>query len=468
MPVFDEAIASLIRLSMEGHLCARESELQSPLPSSDAIVRDGDRIYLQKNWAYETAILDHVRRLKNAMPTPLFDRPLFLQNLERETALLPQQKQALKRAFNETLFVLSGGPGTGKTYTAVSFVRLLLASLLANETLHLCIAAPTGKAATHLQQILTLQNPSLRCEATTLHRLLKLQPGANRLFSNWRIDADLILVDEASMIDVSLLAHLLEAVGSGSRLILMGDPDQLPPVEQGSLFAELSTLFGISLKQCMRTEETALADAIRKGETEIFEKHHLDWLFDRTLAQKLFERIQPICSWEKPDPRKCIDHYNRLRILNALRQGPFGAAELNRQIAQRLKEQAGSWHALPILITANDPYSGLYNGMTGILLSQKSGVQEAYFPDRPDPIIHLPPYEYAFCLSVHKSQGSEFDEVIALFPTGSEQFGRESLYTAVTRAKKRFQWVGEEEILRAMANRWIRKRSGLIERFNAS
>jgi exodeoxyribonuclease V alpha subunit len=490
-------VAKLIKLSREGNLCVRLEDLSSEMVSfpmnvledfpSSPIVRDQERFYLQKNWVYETLILKHIQRLKKAPAPHFFNQSTFEKQLNIQKTLNLQQMHAIRTTLHSCLTLICGGPGTGKTYTAAKLVELLLFALKKEEkkNFRICLSAPTGKAAAHLTSALLAQNFALegaRIETATLHRLLKIQPGENRLFSNRAIDADLVIVDEASMIDVSVLAHLLESISDTTLLVLMGDSDQLPPVESASLFSEMASSFGVFLEKSLRTEEAHLqnlAKVVRQGdEVELVHllksQHsslaHLVWNFDASLSEKLIHEIDPILSWEKPDPKQSIEKYGRFRILNALRQGPFGVNHLNEQIFKSLKQkqQRGQWWAIPILVTVNDSRLGLYNGTSGVLVGQNLKDAVAYFLDDSKEGVcsfSMPPtYEIAFCLSIHKSQGSEFEEVLALFPEGSENFGREALYTAVTRSKKVLRIVGKEDVLKKMLGQRLQRQSGLLER----
>ena len=473
----NEWIDRLIQSAKQGHLCDRLEDSGQLPPglwsfgqeghplATTPLVLQGQRLYLQRNWALESLTLDALKTLRTRPLMPLYDPARFHAALD-ELPLQPAQHKALKQAFTQTLAVFTGGPGTGKTFTASALIRLLATSSK-GPLFKVAIAAPTGKAAAHLEAALQATKPlppTLRCESTTLHRLLRLQPGKQRLLEEFQIDAHLVVVDEASMLDIGLMLHLFKAIGPQTRLLLLGDPDQLPPVEGASLFPDIAQALGSKLERSLRIEKSELAelfDAVQRGDSSAVAAR-----VERIPLE--FEAIQalvpsPIYT-SAPDPHHCLQTQSQTRILSPLRQGPFGVDALNRELLAHFKKQNIAL-AIPILVTQNDTRLQLYNGTAGVLIET-----EAHFPTadgfRTLPEALLPRYETAFCLSVHKSQGSEFDEVVVLLPPGSEQFGIEALYTAVTRAKRKVTLATSDATLEAMLQISARTRSGFRERFH--
>ncbi|MDE3045038.1 MAG: AAA family ATPase [Verrucomicrobiota bacterium] len=486
-PQLEEFLLGFLESVREGHLCSKIDDPsllpsdvvsigdeQTPFPEKPLVLQE-NRLYLQRNWALESLIVHKAAELSSRTPVVL-DRHRFEQALtSMQETLQPGQKKAIERAYDQMFSLFTGGPGTGKTYTAGCFIRLL-AACHPTPPFKVVIAAPTGKAAAHLESSLKAQSSLyFHCESMTLHRLLKLYPGQHRFFSDRLIDADLVVVDEASMIDVSLMLHLLNSIGPETRLLLLGDPNQLPPVEAGSLFAEMAELLGHPLERSMRTADPfllSLAEAIQKGDIQPIREAITP--FPNSLIEELCRRLHSPIHSVSPDPMGCLQEQKRFRILCALRQGPLGVDALNRELIHRFERQLGpaDWLSIPILITQNDPRRQLYNGTMGVLIQQARGTQgTAYLMTgdqvRAFPVNALPHFEAAFCLSVHKSQGSEFEEVMILFPPGSERFGKEALYTAVTRAKRKAMLMGDAALLEEALKMPLRKRSGFTERFLA-
>lgn len=473
-------LASIVKRAREGHLCIEKTEAPALPPGlieegvalipKAPIVRFENSYYLQKNWVLESWILREIQRLQNRkIEDAVFDENQLLNELNLE------QKEAVRHLFANPFSILCGGPGTGKTFTAGVFLRLFTSSL--SKQVRIALAAPTGKAALHLQSSLLKGGlpPNAVCVASTLHRLLDLRAGQIDLFSGSRVDFDIVVVDEASMMDVSLFAHLLARIGQNTRLILMGDPNQLPPIEETALFSECADLFGVILKKCMRTEDLRLqtcAKAILQGDEEAFFANvSVSEEFDERMICSLFERIDPIISEKPIDPMAAFEKMKKFRVLNAMRQGPFGLEAMNQKILALLDARCkeGSWWASPIMAVSNS--LELSNGSMGVLIGQKKGGLRlsdatAYFEETGEKCFpNPPPYEVSFVTSVHKSQGSEFDEVVALLPKGSENFGKEILYTAATRARKSWEVVGEKETVAKLLKQRSRPLSGFTKRF---
>ena len=313
------------------------------------------------------------------------------------------------------------------------------------------------------------------------------------------LHADLVIVDEASMIDARMFFYFLSALQQGTAVILMGDKDQLPPIDSGSLFADLIEYAamnkGISyseLTECMRSDRKQILDfakAINQQDLTLVQKMLLDHtaslermsFFDPSQSIKqgyeaLWNFCQPRFSFVQDDldPLYLLKTFDRFRILSCIRKGPLGVDAINQFFFNRFSSIGFSdWIAYPILIKKNQYSIGLFNGDTGVLIKYKDKDSEkavAYFYDkqgdlpRQIPLAMLPDYEYAYCLSIHKSQGSEYDDVLILAQQGSSLFGKEVLYTAVTRAKNSVFIDIRDDVLQQLINRSSRKISGLHAR----
>lgn len=386
---------------------------------------------------------------------------LHLAKSALSNTLTDEQKNAICSATEAPLFLLTGGPGTGKTYTAAQ----LIFTLLKHAPYQVLITAPTGKATMHLYKALT-KFPEFTTYANqisfgTLHQVLRLSKDPTRQATMAPISADLILVDESSMLDAKLLNLLLKSVCSTSHLILMGDPDQLPPVEAGTLFHTLTEIDWVPkahLSKCLRCEREeilAFAQAIKEGDLETvratLEKETEDIHFQKEESLSI-ERLAKRFTINLDQPIEAIYRIlSSLCILSPLREGPYGTNHLNRAIAKALPEGEVP---TPLLMTQNAHALEICNGEIGIDLHDGY----VYFPSPTGNFrkVHktlLPPHELGYALSVHKSQGSEYDEVVLCLPQGSERFGREMLYTAVTRTKQKLHILGQQSTLEATLKR---------------
>lgn len=447
-----EKIASLFAAAREGHVCLPTDpcligasfisyDPQDLFPKQP-ICSAHNLIYLQKNWVYETQLLQHVKRVLHTPPKPI-------PYSENTAGLLETQKKAVHLVSENSLTLITGGPGTGKSHVIVHIVKTL------SSICRVLVAAPTGRAVSHIAE--RLQETS--ATFSTLHALLP--PHFEE-----PIDADCIIVDESSMVDLCFFSRLCARIAKGTRLVLVGDKDQLPPIGSGSIFADLLDIPDIPsviLDQSMRFEENEIlhyAHAIQQGKSGVL----IDKLTDFDL-HSIITSVYPQPSSIEPDAELLFQSIRKACILSCLRAGPMGVDTCNHIALSFMKKQANGnlFWAAPIVIVRNS--SPLYNGDMGIMIHQGETPINAIFKTGRLPAYRLPPFEYAYALSVHKSQGCEYDNVFLLIPPGSEVFGKQALYTAVTRAKKHITLHGHAEALSAMLQTSSRRQSGIGKRW---
>lgn len=472
------------------------------------VCRFRNAFYLHKYWMHETLFINHLTRLLEAHPSLMPNRDHAngsVDQLKREGKLVTKQAQAILSAVENCLTIICGGPGSGKTYTAAQFIKIFLDALPSDQRCkcEIAVAAPTGKAASNLYNSLlkALQGMSEieMMKPQTLHSLL----GIYKKGSSNTLAADLIVVDEASMIDAKIMARLISSTKSGARLVLLGDKHQLPSIEAGSLFADLITLFRmrpgldkhlIEFTDCLRSELKSIvsfADAINEGNASNVigllnasdqGVHRVVFKDERRVRESLVDyaiRLFPKPNIDTSDPRAILEAFNRFRLLSPLRKGPFGVEAMNNLFLERFSANGNGWQAFPIAICSNDYKLNLFNGEVGLLIHRSGSGRSfqlneddyAMFPEggsagafRKIPAMLLPQFEFAYCLSVHKSQGSEFDHVLLLLPEGAESFGREMFYTAVTRAKKKIELWGNDERIGSTLLKTTNRFSGVVDR----
>ncbi len=480
--------------------------------------------YLEKHWTDELRFCSELLRVARSTPKLEVDQTDVEQHihaLKSKGLLQEEQAKAVQQGCLGALTVISGGPGTGKTYTAGELIRTWWLALSEKSRLEcrLILAAPTGKAAANLSASLGRVASSVEglqgVKARTLHALLGLN---SRGYSRNKVTdihaADLIVVDECSMIDVHMMSALFSAVSSGSRLILLGDPHQLPPVEAGSLFADMIAAAKSSpalrgsvnqLHECLRAESKEIvtfAQAVHSGQKDcvlnILESEEHPLVSSLRLGsgstaqqqQRLVHAIAPHFKFSNlDDPNTVLSEMGHFRLLTPLRKGDWGVDSLNKRVLNAViaRHSTEAPIAIPIMVVANDYRLELFNGDVGVLIRKRppivsqndSRVDRLFDVDdyalftSPDgsvrklPAVTLPKYEYAYSMSVHKSQGSEFDHVIVLLPNGSEMFGREVLYTAVTRAKKSVQIWSQDQALAHIVEQNSHRTSSVSERLQA-
>ena len=496
----------------------------SALAERSVVRADLGLLYLDRYWREERLVRDDlVARL--AAPAPPVDDALLEDGAAR---LFPgdayaEQRRAALSTVRRLTTVLTGGPGRGKTTTVAGLLALLAeqAEHAGGRRLRIALAAPTGKAAARLQEAvaeaLAARPETGRPEFTdddrrrlaglqagTLHRLLGRRPGSSTRFRHdreGRLPHDVVVVDETSMVSLTLMARLLEAVRPDARLVLVGDPDQLASVEAGAVLADLVAGLGqradgvvAALVTDHRSESAAitrLAAAIQDGDPAAV-------LAELEADDGAVELVHPddaagLADLQDELTRHALDVRGlalagqaaealalaeRHRLLCAHREGPWGAAHWNRQIERRLGAASGvylgaavgtEWYAgRPVLITANDYGLGLFNGDTGVVVAEGDALRAHLSDGASFAVSRLGDVETLHAMTVHKSQGSQAETVTVLLPDeGSPLLTRELLYTAVTRARRRVRVVGTPEAVRAAVERRARRASGLAVRLRS-
>ncbi|RAP56253.1 exodeoxyribonuclease V subunit alpha [Oleiagrimonas sp. MCCC 1A03011] len=518
-------------------------------PASDAAVEpllyDEERVWLGRYFHHEGRVAQVLRRLLSA-PAPAVDADALRAALDPFFALggAEPDRQALAALTGliSPLTVITGGPGTGKTTTVLwllaAWIGQRRASGQAAPRIHL--AAPTGKAAARLSESLRERIDALKVDedvrqalpttASTLHRLLGVRRGSThfRHHAGYPLDTDLVVVDEVSMVDLPLMARLLDALPEGARLVLLGDRDQLASVEAGNVLATVCAAAGegavsparaalvhavtgawvnshadagrfadavVELHRSHRFDGDSglgqVAAMIRAGEGDalcrgLTEATYVDVHLDEGAAQhpptalvgRHVERFAALAHCD--DPREALAMSTRHRVLTALRDGAWGSHTLNEAFERTLRQRAGAepdalWYPGRLLLVTRNAYGvSLFNGDIGVVLSDAEGVLRAWFPDaeggvRKLALAALPECESAYAMTIHKSQGSEFEAVdIVLPPHDARVLGRELLYTAVTRARRQVTLVATPGTLRRTVARSTRRFSGLAARLTAS
>ena len=475
---------------------AKNRAIGGPSDERPLVLDNAGRLYLRRYWEYEKALAEAIL-LRCDSQTPANPRTGDLQELAIQTALA--------RRF----VVISGGPGTGKTTTVLKILERMV-SQPGGENLRIALAAPTGKAAARLQETLLagggngVRQDRLPKSASTLHRLL----GSRRNSVYFRhhaknpLPVDLVVVDEASMVPLTMMAKLFAALPQLANVILLGDRDQLSSVEPGAVLGDIAraasepgplhgSLVVLDKNYRFGNESNifALCNAVREGEIERALKilnsgERPDVISGRTppplqITERLRQRVIAGYSayLNEPDPVEALKEFKKFRVLCALRTGPYGVESLNRTIEKILREERlvsgaqNTYAGMPILITQNDYQLRLYNGDIGILLPDPAnGSLLAWFIGedggiRRVPPARLPEYEPAFVMTVHKSQGSEFDNVLLILPDKeSPVLTRELVYTGLTRARSRVEVWFQESVLRAAIARTIQRGSCLRDR----
>ena len=508
----------------------------------------GTLLYLDRYWRQERQVAADLAD-RSGRPVQDLDEALLADGLLR---LFPPeavggrpgppdlQRLAAVAALAGRLTVIAGGPGTGKTTTVARLLALLEEQAAGGRPLRVALAAPTGKAAARLAEAVhaeagaldtdeQVRGRLLDLDALTLHRLLGWRPDSTSRFRHDRgnrLPHDVVVVDETSMLSLSLMAKLVDAVRPEARLILVGDPQQLASVEAGAVLGDVvgPAVTGMRMRPAARerlarlsgqpvpaTEPEPAGSAVVVGDGIVVlqQVHRFGGHIAALAAAVAQGHGDTVCAilaaggsdlrWlEAADPAgvrpevvrtgaalvaagragqraEAITALGALRVLCAHRQGPAGVAAWNDRIERWLAAEVpdfgagGTWYpGRPLLITENDYELQLYNGDTGVVVAGRAGPAAVF--ERRGVLRDVPParlraVQTLHAMTIHKSQGSQFDEVVVVLPDGEGPIlTRELLYTAITRARRRVTVLGSEAVLRRAVERPIARASGLRQR----
>ena len=538
--------------------CPPVDRWQENLLASPAVGRPGStrplildnhhRLYLYRYWEYEKKLSDSIRQ-RSVGELQDFNSRELARNLKTlfpnpDPRKIDWQEVAAVVAALKRFSVITGGPGSGKTFTIARILALLWQCITTDKP-RIYLAAPTGKAAARLGESILEAKRLLNCsdliknaiphEASTIHRLLKPYAGTPYFRRNAEnpLAAHVVVVDEASMVDLALMSKLVEAVPPDARLLLVGDKDQLASVEAGSVLGDIcdrqaihdfSNGFLSKIEQltqfrladsaqisqnsgCLQDSITvlqesyrfaaesgigALSRAVNRGDskaalallTDPAEKS-IAWqpvsseaYLTHDISRKIVTGYRKYLTLK--DPRSAMEEFARFKILCALKIGPSGAIAINRlaeEVLSReglisfdLRETPAWYRGRPVLITKNDYNLGLFNGDIGITLPDPEAADSdlyVYFPDASGDVKRFAPHrlvecETVYAMTVHKSQGSEFEHIILLLPESDYPLlTRELIYTGLTRARRTVSIWGPEPVFKAAIARKIERTSGL-------
>ena len=517
-------------------------------------VLDTPHFYLRRNYLHEAAVARHVRE-RRASPLPATSAdPAEVDVLFHgdASARVQAQRQAVAQVSGKRLFVLTGGPGTGKTTTVLRMLMMLIKqrATLGQPAPTIRISAPTGKAAQRLSESLrdgaarmraderttddVAWQPHLECalgaEASTLHRLLgsRGRQGGFTHHADNPIPADIVIVDEASMVDLAMLRNLLDALRDDTALILVGDADQLTSVGTGSVLLDLVGVMEaerapdlVRLTHSFRADQSLVPinEAIRGGDTAAFELAWQDagsnairrevattkslrealarWATALAATLRDAGAFEAVPKADQQTVLSALDALRQRQLLCALREGEFGAEAANAIIERKLKSKTdvgvdAEWYpGRAVMITRNDYTVGLFNGDVGLCLRDESGNLAVWFEVTVQGSVatggetlaegtahhssrravsfapgSLTAHQGAFAVTIHKSQGSEYDHVAVLLPPDLHNriLSRQLLYTGMSRARQSVElWTTGAACEAALATP-VRRASGLAAR----
>lgn len=537
------------------------------------LVYHHDNLYMRRYFTFETELAEHIKqRLAPAGTYSLNDIKHCLEQLfppvnasenDNESSDIDWQKLAVANAINKNFSVIAGGPGTGKTYTVTKLLAALLMLTHSNsnnetqkQALNVALVAPTGKAAQRLSEsiinaILGFSGliddnilSSIPSDAQTIHRLLGVIPNSPNFRHNETnlLPYDVLLIDEVSMVDLPMMTRVFRALKSDTKVILLGDADQLPSVAVGSVLADIAPrphrgyspsnlnyleevceLDKSQLEQVFLPKETnvcdhlsllmksrrfdgkggigQLASRVIKGDSQqswrllsenkgsdqqastqlaLVDSHYRSWLLP--LVKQYYQGIA-----QCDTINQAFELLVKFRVLCVMRQGEYGVEAINEWITELLSPQTGFkqeralYHGMPIMISENNYQLGLYNGDIGLIWSENNSGKSytdakslvAYFElqskdsntisYKPFLPSRLPTFDTVYAMTIHKTQGSEFEHVAMVLPLNSNNqlLSRELLYTGITRAKKYLTIASNKEVWQQGVVKAVKRHSGL-------
>lgn len=490
----------------------RSSSLVGDGSGEHPLVLSDDRLYLERYWRYEQQVAGLIRDRLGRGEAPL--APATEETLRRLLAEDGETTQfrAARVALASKLAVIAGGPGTGKTY-AVGAMLVALAAAGAETFPLVGLCAPTGKAAARLGQAITelardVGDPAIsaileQVTPQTIHRLLGWAWGRSRFRHDGsnRLPHDIVIVDEMSMVSLPLAARLLAALRDDATLVIVGDPFQLESIEAGTVLADIvgpaadrpaadTAIAGkvTVLDRVYRFEEDGsiadFADAVRRGDPDDAVERLADggdrlrWVrspedpeFAAMWREVTSQRSRLVDLANAGDVDGAIQALTEVAVVCATKRGPNGVSQWSRSIELALDERYPGlrwdteWYpGRPVMITRNDYNLDLYNGDIGVAVATVDGLRAVFERGevRTFPLSHLPEHQTVHAMTIHKSQGSQFDQVVVVLPDEeSRLLTRELLYTAVTRARRRVWVVSPENVVRRAVSRSVQRASGL-------
>jgi exodeoxyribonuclease V alpha subunit len=466
----------------------KESSMVSEDLHTPLVLDSAGKLYLARYYDFQNRLADNISRRvslsKGSMEESLTD-DILKEFFPDGNHFLPQ-KNAVQNALCNRFTLISGGPGTGKTFVIgiIKKILPLLSKKMGRPIQRIISVAPTGKAASKLD------------EGSTIHSALKPLVHSPGFYFNQKnpLNADVLIIDESSMIDLPLLVRLLEAVPLETSIIMTGDKHQLTSIQAGAVFSDLCAVTELSphtftldynFRSGGKTGIEKLSKAIKESNIQEFESLLLshdypDLVFEEygdaksvmtTLHHHIMQEYRPFGNAK--DKEEALSKLDDFRVLCAHNKGDYGTLQINHLCEKILRSLNNSGiekkpFIKAVMVNSNDYKRGLFNGDTGVVV-EENGKSTAFFKGLDNKLKQyrysdLPSHDTAFAITIHKSQGSEFDSVLMIIPDRlSPVVTRQLLYTGVTRAKKKVLLIGDLDIMKAAIRMNTKRHSGIQE-----